>query len=143
MTQVSARSRPPSLPAITICKTDFDRLDRLVGDLPGKGVAGLLQQELDRAKVCKPQSLPSNVVGLNRWVHYTDGQTDKVRRVQLVMPNEADIDTGKISILSFVGAGLLGVKEGQTIHWPDASGVLRKLTPILIEDEDLVEQLAH
>jgi len=143
MTLPKARSRPPALPAITLSQSDFDTLDRLVGDLPGKGVAGLLQQELDRAKVCKPNSLPANVVGLNRWVHYTDGQTDKVRRVQLVMPNEADIDAGKVSILSFVGAGLLGLKEGQTIHWPDASGELRKLTPILIEDEDLVEQLTH
>lgn len=143
MTLVKPRGRPPALPAITLSQTDFDQLERLVGDLPGKGVAGLLQQELDRAKVCKPKSLPANVVSLNRWVHYTDGQTDKVRRVQLVMPHEADIDAGKVSILSYVGAGLLGVKEGQTIHWPDASGELRKLTPILIEDEDLVEQLAH
>lgn len=143
MSTPSPRGRPPALPAITISQTDFDTLDRLVGDLPGKGVAGLLQQELDRAKVCKTQSLPANVVGLNRWIHYTDGQSDKVRRVQLVMPNQADIDAGKISILSHVGAGLLGLKEGQTIHWPDASGSLRKLTPILIEDDDLVEQLSH
>ena len=143
MTLTKTRSRPPALPAITISQTDFDTLERLVGDLPGKGVAGLLQQELDRAKVCKPASFPANVVGLNRWVHYTDEQSDKVRRVQLVMPKDADIDAGKISVLSFVGAGLLGLKEGQTIHWPDASGTLRKLTPILIEDDDLVEQLSH
>lgn len=136
-------SRTPALPAITICQTDFDTLERLVGDLPGKGVAGLLQQELDRAKVCKANALPANVVGLNRWVHYTDELSDKVRRVQLVMPKDADIDSGKVSILSFVGAGLLGLKEGQSIRWPDANGTLRKLTPILIEDEDLVEQLSH
>ena len=143
MSLTKSRGRPPALPNITISQTDFDTLDRLVGALPGKGVAGLLQQELDRARVCKTESLPRSVVGLNRWVHYTDGASDKVRRVQLVLPNEADIDAGKISILSHVGAGLLGLKEGQTIHWPDASGALRKLTPILIEDEDLVEQLTH
>lgn len=139
----SSPGRPPALPAIILSQSDYNALERLVGDLPGKGVAGLLQQELDRAKVCKPQSLPANVVSLYRWVHFTDGGSDKVRRVQLVMPHEADIDAGKISILSHVGAGLLGLKEGQTIQWPDASGSLRKLTPILIEDEDLVEQLTH
>ena len=104
---------------------------------------GLLQQELDRAKVCKAADLPKTAVGLNRWLHYADERHPEVRRVQLVLPREADIDAGRVSILSHVGAGLIGLKEGESISWPDPSGETRKLTAVLIEDEDPIEAVAH
>ena len=135
--------RKGALPAITLRSDDFDALDRLVGDLPGSGPAGLLQQELDRAKVCDDADMPRDVVGLNRWLHYADDRHPEVRRVQLVLPREADIDAGRVSILSHVGAGLIGLKEGQSINWPGPSGETRKLTPILIEDEDPIAAVAH
>ena len=143
MTTAKTRGRPPALPGILLSRTDFDALDRLVGDLPGSGPAGLLQQELDRAEVCEPADMPRDVVGLNRWLHYADDRHPEVRRVQLVLPREADIDAGRVSILSHVGAGLIGLKEGQSINWPDPSGETRKLTPILIEDEDPIAAVAH
>lgn len=137
------RGRPPALPAIIMSREDFDALDRLVGDLPGTGPAGLLQQELDRAQVCDASDMPRDVVGLNRWLHYADDRHPEVRRVQLVLPREADIDAGRVSILSHVGAGLIGLKEGQSIQWPDPSGETRKLTAVLIEDEDPIEVAAR
>ena len=143
MTASKPRGRPPALPAILLSRADFDALDRLVGDLPGAGPAGLLQQELDRAEVLDDADMPRDVVGLNRWLHYADDRHPEVRRVQLVLPREADIDAGRVSILSHVGAGLIGLKEGQSILWPDPSGDTRKLTPILIEDEDPIEATAH
>ena len=143
MTTSKTRGRPTALPAIILSRADFDALDRLVGDLPGAGPAGLLQQELDRAEVLDDADMPKDVVGLNRWLHYADDRHPEVRRVQLVLPREADIDAGRVSILSHVGAGLIGLKEGQSILWPDPSGDTRKLTPILIEDEDPIEAVAH
>ena len=143
MTASKPRGRPPALPAIVLSRADFDTLDRLVGDLPGTGPAGLLQQELDRAEVLDDADMPKDVVGLNRWLHYADDRCAEVRRVQLVLPREADIDAGRVSILSHVGAGLIGLKEGQSILWPDPSGDTRKLTPILIEDEDPAEAVAR
>ncbi|MET4682415.1 GreA/GreB family elongation factor [Brevundimonas faecalis] len=137
------RGRPPALPAIILSREDFDALDRLVGDLPGTGPAGLLQQELDRAQVYDEADMPRDVVGLNRWLHYADDRHPEVRRVQLVLPREADIDAGRVSILSHVGAGLIGLKEGQSIQWPDPSGETRKLTAVLIEDEDPIEAAAR
>lgn len=128
--------RKGALPAITLRSDDFDALDRLVGDLPGAGPAGLLQQELDRAKVCEPKAMPKNVVTLNRWLQYVDDHSPEVRRVQLVLPKDADIDAGRVSILSYVGAGLIGLKEGQSINWPDTSGAARKLTLVKVEDAE-------
>ena len=143
MTTAKTRGRPPALPGILLSRADFDALDRLVGDLPGTGPAGLLQQELDRAEVREPADIPRDVVGLNRWLHYADDRHPEVRRVQLVLPREADIDAGRVSILSHVGAGLIGLKEGESINWPDPSGETRKLTAVLIEDEDPIAAVAH
>ena len=143
MTTAKTRGRPPALPGILLSRADFDALDRLVGDLPGTGPAGLLQQELDRAEVREPADIPRDVVGLNRWLHYADDRHPEVRRVQLVLPREADIDAGRVSILSHVGAGLIGLKEGESINWPDPSGETRRLTAVLIEDEDPIAAVAH
>ncbi len=123
------------LPEIFLTAEEHARLSLLVGDGEAQGVAGLLQQELDRANLCAPDERSAHAVGLDHWLHYTDGRTKDSRRVQIVMPQDADIDAGRISALSYVGAGLIGLREGETILWPDPSGTLRPLTPILIEDE--------
>lgn len=123
-----------ALPEIFLTPDEVDQLSRLVGDHEATGAAGLLQQELDRATVVADR--PLQAVGLDRWVHYTDGRAADLRRVKIVLPKDADIDAGLISALSHVGAGLIGLPEGQSILWPDPSGTVRKLTPVLVEDPD-------
>ena len=122
------------LPEIFLTAAEHNQLSRLVGDHEATGAAGLLQQELDRATVVEVG--PAHAVGLDRWVHYTDGRTADLRRVKIVLPRDADIDAGLISALSHVGAGLIGLPEGQSIAWPDPSGAVRKLTPVLVEAPD-------
>ena len=137
MTMTSSETAAPTaLPEIFLTLGEHARLSRLVGDHEAHGVAGLLQRELDRATVCEARDRPAGAVGLGRWVHYVDGRPGEPRRVKIVMPNEADIDAGLISALSYVGAGLLGLREGDSILWPDPSGAERKLTPVLVEDPD-------
>lgn len=139
---LSSSIPPPdaSAPALILSETDFDSLERLIGDAPAAGPALLLRRELDRAELCAEARLPLDVVALNRWLHYVDDRSDQARRIRLVLPHEADIDTGRVSILSYVGAGLIGLKEGDSIDWPDASGSRRRLTPILVEDDELPRQ---
>ena len=120
------------LPAIHLSATDHALLTTFVGETEANGVAGLLQQELARATVHAHGRRP-HTVGLNCWVHYTDERSSRTRRVKIVSPFEADIDAGLISPLSYVGAGLLGLAQGQSIRWPDPSGRERVLTPVLIE----------
>ncbi len=138
MTIHAPGAAPARLPAIHLTSADHALLSGLVGDAPAEGAPGLLQQELARATVHKSARRIATV-GLNRWVHYIDGHNSRTRRVKIVPPDQADIDRGLISPLSHVGAGLLGLAEGQSIVWPDPAGRIRKLTPILIEDpEDLI-----
>jgi len=90
--------------------------------------ARLLMEEADRAELVPASRLPRNVVALGSHVVFTDASNGITRRVQLVLPAEADIGQGRISVLSLVGAGLIGLKAGQSIDWPMQDGTLRRLT---------------
>ena len=65
---------------------------------------------------------------LGSEVSYLDESTNLVRRVRLVMPGEADVEDGKVSILTPIGAGLIGLRTGQSIDWPGLDGRSRVLT---------------
>src|SRR5690606_32459550 len=57
------------LPEIFLTDEEHARLSLLVGDGEARGVAGLLQQELDRATLCDAAERPAHAVGLDRWLH--------------------------------------------------------------------------
>jgi regulator of nucleoside diphosphate kinase len=63
-----------------------------------------------------------------KTVAFWDDSTMKVRRVILVYPNEADVDAGKISVMTPIGAALIGLSVGQSIEWELPSGGWRSLT---------------
>ena len=90
--------------------------------------ARLLLEEADRARLVPEARLPADVVALGSHVTFTDEANGTTRSVQIVLPAEADIGKGRISILSLVGAGLIGLRAGQSIDWPVQDGRLRRLT---------------
>ncbi len=95
--------------------------------------ARLLLEEADRADLVPAARLPRDAVALGSTVVFTDEATGVTRRVQVVMPAEADIGQGRISILSLVGAGLVGLRPGQAIDWPMRHGALRRLRVLEVE----------
>ena len=95
--------------------------------------ARLLMEEADRAKLVPAARQPRDVVALGSRVVFADEATGVTRSVQLVLPPEADIGQGRISILSLVGAGLIGLSPGQSIDWPVQAGTLRQLRVISVE----------
>ncbi|MDO8799366.1 nucleoside diphosphate kinase regulator [Phenylobacterium sp.] len=116
-------SKTPARPPIQLSETDADRLFLLLDRAPADG--GRLREELERAQV--RAKVPDTVVAMNSTVEFLDDAHGETRTVQLVYPGQADIAVGKVSVLSPVGAGLLGLKAGQSIHWPDRDGRLRAL----------------
>jgi regulator of nucleoside diphosphate kinase len=106
---------------IVIRASDADRVTNLAiaaeDRLPQ--VAALLLAELNRAEVVPDDELPADIVTMQATVKFIDEANGVERTLQLVYPTEADFDAGRISILSLVGAGLLGLKAGQSIMWPD------------------------
>lgn len=127
-----------SLPQIVIGEADHDRLSNLViaanATLPD--VADFLERELTRARVVAPAALPQGVVTMGSEVTFRDEQSGQVRKVRLVYPKDEDIDNGRLSILTPVGAALLGLRAGQAIDWRTRAGLDRALTVLEVSQPD-------
>ena len=54
-------------------------------------------------------------------------ETGEVREVTLVYPGEADISAGRISVLTPIGAALIGLSSGQSIDWRARDGRVHRL----------------
>ncbi len=128
-TQESAK-RPP----IHLIDTEADALAHLatqVGE-PTPEVSAMLLAEIERATVHDAGHIPHDVVTMNATVDFVDEASGTQRSVQLVYPRDADIAAGRISILTPVGAGLIGLRQGQSIAWPDRDGHVRNLTVVRV-----------
>lgn len=90
-------------------------------------LAQLLIEEIDRAEIYAAADLPPHIVAMNCHVDFVDETSGVRRTVQLVYPHLADIDAGRISVMTPVGAGLIGMQEGATIAWPDRDGDMHLL----------------
>ena len=90
-------------------------------------VAAMLLSEIDRAELHELESLPSDAVTIGSKVSYVDERSRQLTKVELVLPAHANIATGKISILTPMGAALFGLRAGCLIDWPDIQGHPRRL----------------
>jgi regulator of nucleoside diphosphate kinase len=112
-----------TLPKIVIGRDDYETLGNLA-DIAGpdlKQAADLLQQELQRARVVAQDKLSPDVVRIGSHVRYQLGQTPQ-RTVQLVLPYMADIAMNRVSVLTPVGAALVGLSHGQAIRFMATDG---------------------
>lgn len=129
-TSRSAASRPQ----IHMIDQEADKLSDLALGIEHRfpQVSELLIRETSRAKLHSGSKIPTDVVTMGSSVEFLDEGTGASRTVQLVYPPEADISAGRISILTPVGAGLIGLRKGQSILWPDREGQERRLTIIKV-----------
>jgi len=126
MTPFEHDSEP--MPAIIVSVTDHHRLLGLAEAAEGRipDVASVLQSEMERAQVVAADEVPDNVVRMGSIVEFSSDAGQ--RRVTLVYPVEADIAEGRISILTPIGAALIGLSQGQSIAWTARDGRRHRLT---------------
>jgi regulator of nucleoside diphosphate kinase len=108
------QSYPYRKPSIYVTEADYDRLSNLARSRATLGAA-LLEDELARATVVKDGEFPRNFVRLGSFVSFRDLTSGRVRRVQVVLPEEADIDLDRLSVVTPVGAALIGLKVGDSM----------------------------
>ena len=80
------------------------------------------EEELARGERRAPADMPADVVTLHSVVSVVDEQSGATHDARLVYPRESGSRPGDVSILSPVGAALLGLSIGQTIEWPLPGG---------------------
>lgn len=123
------KTRVIKRPAIHLIEEEADAIADLAiraeSRLPQ--VAGLLLDEISRAKTHTKAKIPADVVTMNATVEFLDEASGTNRTVRIVYPKDADIEAGRISILTPIGAGLIGLRAGQSILWPDRDGKERWL----------------
>jgi regulator of nucleoside diphosphate kinase len=87
----------------------------------------MLLEEIERAELHEPQTLPDTAVTIGSQVDFIDERTHQLRTVELVLPALANIAEGRISILTPMGAALYGLTAGASIDWPDLDGHERRI----------------
>ena len=89
--------------------------------------ADLLIEELDRAETVARDALPPDVVTMRSQVVFVDRASGERHAVRLVYPREADMEQHQVSILTPIGAALIGMRVGNSIDWPNRQGERREL----------------
>jgi regulator of nucleoside diphosphate kinase len=89
--------------------------------------ADLLRRELGRALVVSDDEAPRNFVQLDSEVEFEDLLSGRRRTITLVAPQDADIDQNRVSVITPVGAALLGLVPGESCSWLSDDGRPRVL----------------
>jgi len=129
-----ALARNRSVPNIVVSNADYERLTDLatasLERLP-EGAEELLA-EMDRAKAGGDDSVPADVVRMGSTVTF---ESDDGRQLTetLVYPVDEDSDAHRISVMTPVGAALIGLAEGQSISWTARDGRKHELTVLKVK----------
>ena len=84
-----------------------------------------LQRILEHSRVIDPNALPRDRVCLLSYVEFTNLTTNARMKFQIVSPHEMNLEAGKISLKSPIGAALMGKKVGEIAEAQVPSGTLR------------------
>lgn len=83
-------------------------------------VSCLLLRKLRLATVLPTEEIEAETVAMNSHVEFTNDGSARQSR-QLVHPSPHQPDDG-LSITTLLGAGLIGMRAGQAILWPNEKG---------------------
>lgn len=114
---------------LIVSTAEYERLTDLANAsmerLPA--VAQELLDELERAQIVDDKDVPKDVVRMGSTVTFKsdDGNT---RTLKLVYPADESLDQHRISVMTPVGAALIGLGTGQSISWTARDGKHHRLT---------------
>ena len=83
-----------------------------------------LQKVLEHSRILNADDLPKDRVCLLSRVEFTNLSTNTRMKFEIVSPHEMDLEAGKISLKSPIGAALMGKKVGDIVEVMVPSGTL-------------------
>jgi regulator of nucleoside diphosphate kinase len=127
---------------LIIGRRDLGRLDTLLGG-SARGsinkVRSFLVGELARARIVDDVAVPPTVVAMHSTLEFRDDETGRRMVAKLVYPGEGSGPGQVISVLTPVGAALIGLSEGQSISYETPDGRLKTLTVLRVLSRDSYE----
>lgn len=124
----------PELPPISLRMCDVDRLRNLAEAASEKypQTCDFLAREIDRAEILSDARMLPGLVTMQSEVTFRDDISGQERSMTLVYPEAADVAAAKISVLTPIGAALIGLSVGQTIEFQTPGGGWRSLTVLKV-----------
>lgn len=114
----------------TLTELDQVRLTTLVHKHDRGGPASpqteRIAQALDLADIVPSRQVPPDVVTMYSQVLLLDVVTGQRSKLAVCYPQDAEPAAGFVSVLSPVGAGLLGLKVGSVFRWQTPTGEERQ-----------------
>ena len=95
--------------------------------IQGKTISRIrfLQKVLENSRIINPGILQKDRVRLLSQVEFTNLSTNARMKFEIVSPHEMDLEAGKISLKSPIGAALMGKTVGEIAEAQVPSGTLR------------------
>lgn len=100
-------------------------------------VADRLLHEIERAIVLRSDEIPESVVNIGSKVTFRDEVSQRVQTVRVVLPGDADIAQRRISVLTPMGAALIGLSVGASMAWETRMGETRHLTVMQVGPREI------
>ena len=123
--------------------TEFD-IDRLEAFLEGakksyryaRDDLENLQEEIGKCQIVGSRQIPPDVVTINSRVRLHDLDSGQTMILTLVLPGNANLEEGRISVASLIGTAILGYAAGDTIQWVVPAGTKRiRIEKVLYQPE--------
>jgi transcription elongation factor GreA len=84
---------------------------------------GQLRKKLSDLSMINWKDIPKDRVGLGSRVVLYEDETDQQVTYELVLPDDGDVPSGRISIASPIGKGIMGRREGDEVTIRIPSGI--------------------
>ena len=119
-----------------LTKIDHVRLSRLAARM-GAEASPPVQELLDESQLVPSPAIPASVVTMNSRVLLQRDPAQPPSSVTLCYPTDADAARGFISVLSPLGASLLGLEAGDVARWqtPDGEERSARVIQVLFQPE--------
>lgn len=118
-----------------ILLSEYQILRELIKRNPKEGQS--LSEELNRAIVIKEDELNKKIIRLGSNIEFVIQKTNYKKKIQLVLPEESNLNQQKISILAPLGTALIGFSENDEVEWEMPGGkMLLKITNVSNESDD-------
>jgi regulator of nucleoside diphosphate kinase len=114
-------------PDVLLCPEDHGAICQTMAAVRPTDGTQLLAHEVGRARLVPREKLPTDTVRLGSTVWFLDNDHLEIEAVQVVL-----IDRGRpideVPVTSPLGAALIGLQVGDTIHWVSRAQGARAVT---------------